>query len=39
MDYSNSHGAALDSAIEISGEQGYGLEAHFAAVSAFPPFR
>lgn len=39
MDFSNSQGAALDSAVETSSEQGYGLEAHFAAVDPFAQVR
>lgn len=37
--YSNSQGAALDSAVEVSGEQGYGLDRRLTAVAAFPPRR
>lgn len=37
--YSNSQGAALDSAIEVSGEQGSGLDRLVTRVSAFPPKR
>jgi hypothetical protein len=37
--FSNSQGAALDSAIEARGEQGGGLLAHFAAVDPFAQVR